>query len=101
MPILITAAIAAIVFIPGGWLIGWFGAESGTMDSGAIAGEVQRVLTDDYGLAEVQDVTCPDEVRPEQGTTFQCTFSWDGTEQSVPVTVGSSDGQLLVGTPEV
>ncbi|HIY66650.1 MAG TPA: DUF4333 domain-containing protein [Candidatus Agrococcus pullicola] len=71
------------------------------MSSSAIASEVERVLTDDYGLAEVQDVSCPDEIRPEQGTTFQCTFNWDGTEQSVPVTVGSSDGQLLVGTPEV
>lgn len=99
-PVLITAAVTAAVGIPGGWLIGWLSADAGTMDSAAIASEVQRVLVDDYGLGEVQDVSCPGEIRPEQGTQFQCTFTWEGTEQAVPVTVGSADGQLLVGTPE-
>lgn len=100
LPVLITAVATATVCVPGGWLLGSMGADAPVMDSAAIASEVERVLSNDYGLGGVTDVECPGEIRAEQGTSFQCTFIWNETEQAVPVTVGSGDGQLLVGTPE-
>lgn len=61
--------------------------------------EVARVLQEDFGLTELSGVDCPDDLRSVQGAQFQCSFEYAGEAQSVPVTVGSEDGQLVVGSP--
>ena len=68
-------------------------------DQAAVEAQVEQVLGEDYGLAEVSEVSCPAEVKPEQGTSFECTYVLNDSTQSVPVTVGSDDGQLLIGSP--
>lgn len=96
---LITGALVALVCVPVGLLIGAAVNATPYFDQASVQGEVQRVLQDDYGLAEVSEVSCPGEVAAEQGAQFECTFVFQETQQSVPVQVGSEDGQLLIGSP--
>lgn len=96
---LITGGSVAVLAIPLGILIGWWMQSNQYFEQAAVESQVEQVLGNDYGLAEVSEVTCPAEVKPEQGATFECTYVLNGESQSVPVTVGSEDGQLLIGSP--
>ena len=96
---LITGASVAVIAVPLGIAIGWFMQTNQYFEQAAVEAQVEQVLADDYGLAEVSEVSCPAEVKPEQATSFECTYTLNGSTQSVPVTVGSDDGQLLVGSP--
>ncbi|SJM67339.1 hypothetical protein FM112_12475 [Gulosibacter sp. 10] len=69
-------------------------------DTAAVEREVVSVLRDDYGLSDLQEVNCPDWVKVEQGTSFQCEFEYAGATQTVTVTQGSQSGQLVVGAPD-
>ena len=96
---LITGAAVAVLAVPAGVAIGWFMHEGQYFEQAAIETEVGRVLAEDYGLAEISEVACPPEVKAEQGAVFECTYVLNETTQSVPVTVSSEDGQLLIGSP--
>lgn len=96
---LITGAAVALLAVPAGVAIGWLMHEGQYFEQAAVESEVGRVLADDYGLAEVSEVSCPAEVKAEQGTAFECTYVLNDAQQSVPVTVASEDGQLLIGSP--
>lgn len=81
-----------------GFLIGNVGI--GTLPSGEVETQVTAVLQTDFGLTELAGVDCPDRIANDQGDSFQCTFEYSGQQQSVTVTIGSGDGQLVVGAPE-
>ncbi|KAB1648997.1 DUF4333 domain-containing protein [Pseudoclavibacter endophyticus] len=81
-----------------GWLIGIAGAP-GDLNPGAVQSEVTEVLRNDFGLSELEEVSCPDKIENTQGQSFQCTFDYGGQSQSVTVTISSGDGQLVVGAP--
>ena len=96
---LITGGAVAVIAVPLGMALGWFMQTNQYFDQAAVEAQVEQVLGEDYGLAEVSEVSCPAEVKPEQGTSFECTYVLNDSTQSVPVTVGSDDGQLLIGSP--
>ncbi|MBS3179282.1 MULTISPECIES: DUF4333 domain-containing protein [unclassified Pseudoclavibacter] len=98
--LLLILAIPAAALIAG--LGGYFIGESNgsVLAAEPLQAEVTRVLQDDFGLVEVSDVTCPEQVKADQGSEFQCTFTYAEQDQSVTVTVSSADGQVVVGAPE-
>lgn len=70
------------------------------LDQAAVQERVATVLRDDFGLVEVSEVACPAEQEAVTGTRFDCTFSYQGTEASVPIEVLNDDGQYRIGNPE-
>lgn len=99
---LLTLLIATPLALVVGGVAGFFIASIGigTLPKGEVEAQVTAVLQTDFGLTELQGVTCPDRIENEQGDSFQCTFEYAGQQQSVTVTIGSTDGQLVVGSPE-
>ncbi|WP_181028631.1 DUF4333 domain-containing protein [Pseudoclavibacter sp. RFBA6] len=98
--LLLILAIPAAALIAG--LGGYFIGESNgsVLAAEPLQAEVTRVLQEDFGLVEVSDVACPEQVKADQGAEFQCTFTYAEQDQSVTVTVSSADGQVVVGAPE-
>ena len=90
--------LAALIAGLGGYFIGE--SNGSVLAAEPLQAEVTRVLQDDFGLVEVSDVVCPEQVKVDQGSEFQCTFTYAEQDQSVTVTVSSADGQVVVGAPE-
>jgi hypothetical protein len=63
----------------------------------AVEEGVQSVLEDEFGLADVQDVTCPEEPSASAGAEFACGFTTGDRQFSVQIRVLDSGGQYLVG----
>jgi hypothetical protein len=59
--------------------------------------DVQGVLEDEYGLPDVQDVTCPEQPSASAGAEFACGFTTGDRKFSVQIRVLDSGGQYLVG----
>jgi hypothetical protein len=67
-------------------------------DEVAVAGSVKKILTDDYKVAGVTDVTCPATQKVRDGNTFDCTVIVAGKTKKVTITVIGSDGNYQVGS---
>lgn len=91
---LILGAVAFLGFV----VPGWFTAT--VFDSDEMESGVQGVLTEQYQIGGVEDVTCPGGQNVEVDNSFECTAVIGGEEHSVPITVTSEDGNYEVGTPE-
>lgn len=87
---------AAAVLITAFWQPGW---APKNLSGSAAADGVTRVLTDDYGLSDVSDVSCPDGERVEQGASFTCSLQLSGQAQQVTVTFVDDDGTYEVSRP--
>ena len=68
-------------------------------DSNALQTGVTKILTEDYGLANVSGVNCAQNIKVTQGATFTCSANVDGKPVTVPVRVTSSAGDYEVGRP--
>ncbi|WP_063695844.1 DUF4333 domain-containing protein [Amycolatopsis orientalis] len=69
-------------------------------DSRMMASAVTRLLTDDYKMANVGAVSCPDRQPVADGSRFQCTVDIAGTTKHVPITVTGTDGKYRVDPPQ-
>lgn len=102
----VVGAVAAVVVIAvavlGFWVPGWWVTTE--LDIKAAQTGVQKVLSDEengYGAKNVEGVTCNkgQNVEVEDGKTFDCEVSIDGTERTVTVTFQGDDGTYEVGRP--
>jgi hypothetical protein len=91
--VVVVAVIAVLGFVAPGFFV------TRVFDTAALQDGVQRVLTQDYRLANVAGVRCTEGIRVEQGATFQCDATVDGAPVKVPVTITGSDGAYEVGRP--
>jgi hypothetical protein len=71
-----------------------------TFDNTAVQNGVRQVLTEDYGLQNVSDVSCPAGQEVKTGATFTCRATIDGQQKNVPITVKTDDGEYEVGQPK-
>lgn len=93
-------AILLPIGIAGGGVAGyWIATTGNTYDTRAVEQRVAEVIRTDYGLSDLDSVTCPDAIKVQQGESFQCTFDYAGGRQTITVTQGSQSGQLIVGSP--
>nr|WP_246361065.1 DUF4333 domain-containing protein [Haloechinothrix aidingensis] len=69
-------------------------------DDAAVQDDVHTVLAEDYGIDDLDVVTCPPQQVVAKGNTFTCTAVISGAERSVPITVTSDEGSYTVGRPE-
>lgn len=100
---LLAAIVVAVVLVMGFWKPGFFVTKK--LDIDAAQTGVQRILTDEangYGAKNVKNVKCNDGENPtvEQGATFNCEVSIDGTKRQVTVTFQDDDGTYEVGRPK-
>ncbi len=103
----VVGAVAAVVIIAvailGFWVPGWWVKTE--LDVNAAQKGVQQVLSDEqngYGAKNVEGVVSnkgAGNIEVEDGKTFECDVSIDGTERKVTVTFQGDDGTYEVGRP--
>jgi hypothetical protein len=68
-------------------------------DSTAVAAAVQKILTDDYQIAGVSGVSCPDGQQVRDGAKFDCSVTVGGKAEKVTITTTGDSGDYQVGAP--
>jgi hypothetical protein len=68
-------------------------------DTAAVQDSVKKIVTDDYRVAGVKDVTCPAKQEVKEGNTFDCAVSVGDAVKKVTVTVTDADGGYKVSAP--
>lgn len=91
--LVVIAAVLVLGFVTPGFF------NTKVFDSGAMQGDVQKILTGTYKLDGVSNVNCPAQQEVKDGASFTCTATIGGKEQKVPITVQGSDGNYQVGIP--
>src|SRR5699024_2475307 len=92
--VVVLAAAAILLFWKPGFL------NTTVFDSSQMESGVESVLTDEYGISNVGDVSCPSGKEITKGNEFTCTVQINGTDQEVPITVNDSEGNYTVGQPQ-
>lgn len=70
-----------------------------TFDQVAVQDGVKKILTEDYKIENVGEVSCPAGQEVEPGATFTCSASIDGQPRQVTITVKTDEGEYEVGQP--
>jgi hypothetical protein len=97
-PILLgVGAVAAVVaaVVPAASLL-----NAETLDRHAAQQGVRQVLTGNYGVPNVGDVSCPAAIKVKVDSTFTCTAQIDGDPRPVTARFVSSDGTYEVDRPQ-
>jgi len=89
--------VAAVVLVLGFVTPGFFVTK--VFDTAAVQSGVQRVLTENYQVADVSGVVCGPDIKVVQGATFTCEATIAGTKKSVQVRITSNAGDYEVGRP--
>ncbi|MFF5987395.1 DUF4333 domain-containing protein [Prauserella flavalba] len=92
--VVVVAAAAVVLFWIPGILV------SKVFDNQTMQNDIQRVLTDSYGVENVESVSCPSDQPVEVDSTFQCDVTVGGEQQAVTIKVKSEDGHYEVGALE-
>ncbi|MFT4199143.1 DUF4333 domain-containing protein [Gordonia sp. (in: high G+C Gram-positive bacteria)] len=90
--VVLVGLLAVTAFLWPGW------APRTLSESGAEKG-VAKILTSDYQVQNVSNVSCPSGQKVKKGESFTCTVSIDGRRQRVTVTFLDSKGGFEVGAP--
>ena len=94
---IVVVLVAIAVGVLGFYRPGFFVTK--VFDGNALQTGVTKILTEDYGLANVSGVNCAQNIKVTQGATFTCSANVDGKPVTVPVRVTSSAGDYEVGRP--
>lgn len=97
--VIVTALLTAVVSVTATLLATGAFTAAPTFEDAALAEGVAEVLTTNFDLTDVADISCPVGVTVTAGTEFECTFTSGGEDRSVPVTVLNDEGQYRVGGP--
>ncbi|WP_016697479.1 DUF4333 domain-containing protein [Actinoalloteichus spitiensis] len=100
LPWIVSGGIAVVlggVAVLGFVWPGWFNSK--VFDSDAMAGEVQRILTETWGIGDVSGVSCPSDQPLEAGHSFQCEATIGGNAVSIDIQVKNEDGDYEVVQP--
>jgi hypothetical protein len=74
-------------------------APSRVFDSGAMADSVKKILTDNYKIADVSDVSCPSGQEVRDGAKFDCAVTVGGKAEKVTITTTGDNGDYQVSAP--
>ncbi|QKT07425.1 DUF4333 domain-containing protein [Gordonia sp. X0973] len=90
--VVLGAIVLFTAFVAPGW------APKKLTQSGAERG-VRQILSTDYQVKDVANVSCPAATPVKKGSTFNCTVNIDGRRQTVPITFLDNKGGFEVGAP--
>ncbi|OLT46749.1 hypothetical protein BJF85_15855 [Saccharomonospora sp. CUA-673] len=91
---IVIAVLAVVLFWVPGLLV------QKVFDAEAMNRDVERVLTENYGVEGIESVSCPEDQPVTVDETFTCTVAVGGEEQQVTITVQSEDARYQVGRLE-
>lgn len=69
------------------------------LDGDVVEKAVRTVLTDSFGVSDVEGVRCPRRPAVREGATFDCTAVIDGESKRIPIEILDDDGRYEVGLP--
>ncbi|MET7771050.1 DUF4333 domain-containing protein [Nocardia sp. NPDC005366] len=69
------------------------------LDQAAVQEGVKKVLTDSYGIQDVDGVSCPSGQEVKVDATFECTLQVSGEQKKVNVKITNENGTYEVGRP--
>lgn len=100
LPLIIIGAVALVAIIVGvlGFVTPGFFITR-VFDTAAVQSSVQRVLSNDYGIADVSAVSCDSGVKVDNGKSFECRATVAGEQVVVPIRITSNSGNYEVGRP--
>ncbi|WP_430332485.1 DUF4333 domain-containing protein [Rhodococcus sp. ACT016] len=90
--------VAAVVVV-GGIVFATTSLGGKTLDQNAAQKGVEQIVTESYGARSVSNVSCPSGQKVEQGSSFQCSLTVDGTPKTVTVTFTDNEGTYEVSRP--
>ncbi|HEY2058825.1 MAG TPA: DUF4333 domain-containing protein [Amycolatopsis sp.] len=98
-PLVIGGGVVAVVVVGGvaAWLLGAF--QGDTLEQKSLQDGVSRVLNQNYGEPDVQNVQCPSGESVANGTTFDCSVQVGGQPKKVTVRVLNDKPEYSVGAP--
>ncbi|WP_194853005.1 DUF4333 domain-containing protein [Nocardia sp. SYP-A9097] len=69
------------------------------LDPATVAAALPSVLRKSYGIADVEDASCPDSMPARVGAVYDCTLTIGGENKTVSVRVTTRQGTYEVGRP--
>ncbi|MFD5090129.1 DUF4333 domain-containing protein [Amycolatopsis thailandensis] len=93
--VVIIAAVGILGFVTPGWF------NTQVFNNTQMQTDVQKLLTETYGIKEISAVTCPSGQEVKDGVKFTCTATIEGKPQEVPITVKGDSGNYEVSPPAV
>ncbi|MEV7548049.1 DUF4333 domain-containing protein [Amycolatopsis sp. NPDC089917] len=93
--VVIIAAIGVLGFVTPGWF------NTQVFNNTQMQTDVQKLLTETYGIKEISAVACPSGQEVKDGVKFTCTATIEGKPQEVPITVKGDTGNYEVSPPAV
>ncbi len=93
--VVIIAAVGVLGFVTPGWF------NTQVFNNTQMQTDVQKLLTETYGIKEISAVTCPSGQEVKDGVKFTCTATIEGKPQEVPITVKGDTGNYEVSPPAV
>lgn len=91
--VLILGTVAFLGFVAPGFF------NNTTFDSTQMESGVKGVLSNQYQVANVESVDCPDDQPVEAGHSFECTATIGGQAKKVQIKVVDDEGKYEVGKP--
>jgi len=91
--VVIIAAVGILGFVTPGWF------NTQVFNNTQMQTDVQKLLTETYGIKEISAVTCPSGQEVKDGVKFTCTATIEGKPQEVPITVKGDTGNYEVSPP--
>ncbi|MET8654351.1 DUF4333 domain-containing protein [Nocardia aurea] len=88
--VLVVGAIVALVVVL---------TSKDKLDQAAVQEGVKKVLTDSYGIQDVDGVSCPSGQEVKVDATFECTLQVSGEQKKVNVKITNENGTYEVGRP--
>lgn len=70
-----------------------------TLDQAAAQAGVEKIVTQSYGAEQVEGVSCPAGQEVQEGGSFECDLTVDGTMKKVTVTFTDDEGTYEVSRP--
>lgn len=83
----VALAIAAVAVL-GFWKPGFFNTK--VFDNASLEEGVVQISKEKFGV-EATNVSCPDDIKVENGATGECTATVNGEQKKVPITVTNAD----------
>ncbi|GAA5052808.1 hypothetical protein GCM10023318_25930 [Nocardia callitridis] len=69
------------------------------LDQAAVQDGVQKVLSESYGIQDVNNVSCPADKEVAVDASFECTLDVSGEAKKVTIKITKDDGTYEVGRP--
>ena len=98
-PLFIGLGIFVLLLAIAGAVVAGLTLRTNTLDQEAAQAGVAKIVTESYGAEQVEGVSCPAGQELQEGASFECDLTVDGTMKQVTVTFTDDEGTYEVSRP--